>query len=131
MKTLETAIYTGYLWYSDQQQPEVYNNEETAFTFDEQRNPFVIEGYLTDGQTSYSIKYIGGKYHINEYTLSHLENVVYDDIVIYTHRMENVQKMKFHHYWRPQLDPLCSNGIDEEGMNVLTPAELVFIGFEK
>lgn len=125
MKTLETAIYTGYLWYSDQQQPEVYNNEETAFTFDEQKNPFVVEGYLTDGQTSYSIKYIGGKYHINEYTLSHLENVVYDDIVIYTHRMENVQKMKFRQYWRPVSDELC------EGMEVLQPAELVFVGFEK
>jgi CRISPR type III-associated protein (TIGR04423 family) len=51
MRTLEKAIYTGYLWYSDQQNPQVYNdNKENAFAFDEQSNPFVVEGYLTDGK---------------------------------------------------------------------------------
>jgi CRISPR type III-associated protein (TIGR04423 family) len=39
--------------------------------------------------------------------------------------MENVQKMKFRQYWRPVEDDLC------EGMKVLQPAELVFVGFEK
>ena len=125
MKTLEKAIYTGYLWYSDQHKPEVYDHVETVFTLDEQKNPFVVEGYLTDGQTSYSIKYVGGKYIINEYVLSALENVIYDDVEIYTHRMENMQKMKFHQYWRPMPDELCKD------MAVLQPAELVFVGFVK
>jgi CRISPR type III-associated protein (TIGR04423 family) len=126
MRTLEKAIYTGYLWYSDQQNPQVYNdNKENAFAFDEQSNPFVVEGYLTDGKSSYAIKYIGGKYHIQSYKLSNLQDVEFDDVVVYTHRMENVQKMKFRQYWRPVEDDLC------EGMTVLQPAELVFVGFEK
>lgn len=126
MKTLETAIYTGYLWYSDQQEPEVYNdNTENAFVFDEQKNPFVVDGYLTDGKTSYAIKYISGKYHIKSYILEDLQGVQCDDVIVYTHRMKDVQKMKFRQYWRPVSDELC------EGMKVLQPAELVFVGFEK
>jgi CRISPR type III-associated protein (TIGR04423 family) len=54
-----------------------------------------------------------------------LQDVEFDDVVVYTHRMENVQKMKFRQYWRPVEDDLC------EGMTVLQPAELVFVGFEK
>ena len=46
MTTIENARYQGYLWYSDQRQPEVYLGKTSVaeLILDESKNPFIIEG---------------------------------------------------------------------------------------
>lgn len=55
---MNNKLYDGYLWYSDQKTPEVF--EQKAWDesmLDENVNPFVIEGQLYDSENlvSYSI----------------------------------------------------------------------------
>ena len=69
--------FEGYLWESDKQAPEVYCGEKLlpSYIFDDETNPFIIEGQLFDALTglSVSIKYVDGEYkrvsNIIEYTI--------------------------------------------------------------
>lgn len=45
----------GYLWYSDQTEPETYNNKPVELILDEKRNPFIIEGQLYSEEEKKSI----------------------------------------------------------------------------
>ena len=68
--TIKRAAYQGYLWYSDEQIPKVFDNEEVELELDDTVNPFVVEGQLYDmtEDRSISIKFIDGKYIINTYS---------------------------------------------------------------
>ncbi len=122
---IEKSQYEGYLWYSDQPQPKILNKEifELKNILDD-ANPFIVEGLLFDGKISISIKYVDGRYIINHYDTQELASVKREEHVFYSHRMEGLQ-LKFYQFWRPIKDELCEN------MDVLQPAELVFIGFNK
>lgn len=126
MKTIEKSKYVGYLWYSNAQKPELYFGEEYAFTFDDNKNPFVIEGWLTDGKTSIQIKYVDGKHLLKKYNIEELKKSI-PNIVSksYYPAFKGVSKLEFLQFWRPELDEFC------EGMQVLRPAEFVFVGFKK
>jgi len=116
--------YTGYLWYSDAVEPQLYYETEGEFTFDDVKNPFVVEGWLTDGKKSYQIKYADGKHHIFSYDLEELKQLKHEPkefIPVF----KKFRKMLFNQYWRPVQDELC------EEMQVLQPAEFVFVGFIK
>lgn len=126
---IEKSIYDGYIWYSDKSNPEVFQEKDFEFDTDKIDNPFIIEGQLYDAQkrVSYSIKFVDGEYICKTY-----ENVSKDvangeDIMLkifHSNRMDNL-KLQFLQYWKEEVDELC------EGMKVLQPAELVFIGFVK
>jgi CRISPR type III-associated protein (TIGR04423 family) len=129
---MNNKLYDGYLWYSDQKTPEVF--EQKAWDesmLDENVNPFVIEGQLYDSENlvSYSIKYVDGKYIIKKYQLKSTDfnNVDVDiDILDFkAHRMGEGRVLQFLQYYREEEDSLC------EGMKVLQPAEKVFVGFKK
>ncbi len=143
MKTIEKAKYEGYLWYSDKKIPEVFHGDkEIGVELDDNQNPFVIEGNLWDIEKSVSIliKYADGK-HIVRRTLVSPKEIngtndnnlnFYEEKVVATsrktfiaHRINWVRELNFLQYWRTEKDDFC------EGMNVLQPAELVFIGFKK
>lgn len=118
---IEKSKYQGYLWYSDKKEPQVLHDEVFELEIADNTNPFVIEGQLFDGQKSISIKYVDGKYIVNTYDLNTLDGVMQEQ-TFHSHRMEG-KLLKFKQIWKNQSDELC------EGMQVLQPAELIFVGF--
>jgi CRISPR type III-associated protein (TIGR04423 family) len=116
----------GYIWYSDRQKPEMIRAEKYSLELDETKNPFVVEGqiYSKDEQVSYSIKYVDGKYIVVPTLLNDLKGFVFDEKSFIPNRLDGVAKIKYRQYWKPEKDELC------EGMEVLVPAEYVFVGFE-
>lgn len=44
--TIKRTAYQGYLWYSDEQIPKVFDNEEVELELDDTANPFIVEGQL-------------------------------------------------------------------------------------
>lgn len=127
---MNNKLYDGYLWYSDQKTPEVF--EQKAWDesmLDENVNPFVIEGQLydKDNLVSYSIKYVDGEYIIKKYQLKSTDfnNVDIDILDFKAHRMGEGRVLQFLQYYREEEDSLCA------GMKVLQPKEKVFVGFKK
>ena len=118
----------GYLWWSDQQNPQIYHDEKLDICLEETQNPFVVEGQLYDEEKkkSYSIKYVDGKYLINIYKVEDEDFTNPDNETKYylSNRMGD-RWLKFLRYWEPKADPNC------EGMNVLKLTKNVFIGFKK
>lgn len=119
------AKYQGYIWRSDSDSPEVLTGDKAygGFTPDPNENPFIIEGNLWDEatSTSISIRYIDGKYYIHRTTLTSEERKNYKTYV--AHRIDGYKYLRFVQLWKPRPDPMC------EGMEVLEPSKLVFIGF--
>ena len=64
---IDKSTYQGYLWYTDEKEPRVFNNEEFELDIANDENPFVVEGHLFDGINSISIKYVDGKYIVKTY----------------------------------------------------------------
>jgi len=122
MNKIEKSIYQGYMWWSHKNTPEVYKDKEIEIELDDSTNPFVVEGLLYDGKVSYTIKYVDGKHIVTKFVKSELVGIEKTE-EIYLANFKGVAGLKFNQYWRPQVDELC------EGMEVLQPAELVFVGF--
>lgn len=120
---IEKSKYQGYIWYSNESKPaKVLNNEGFEIEIADDENPFIIEGQLYDGKVSISIKYVDGKYLYKEYDMVKLNGLEMTEQMFYSHRMDGKQ-LKFKQYWRPEKDDKCCD------MDVLQPAELVFVGF--
>lgn len=120
--------YQGYLWWSDATSPEVYQNQQLPEWQEEKSNPFIIEGQLYDkaNNKSYSIRFVDGIYLINCFDLNDLNKVECINKEYLPNRFpDGIQKLCFKEIWRPRKDDLC------EGMDVLQPAEVVFVGFKK
>lgn len=125
---IEKSIYDGYIWYSDKSKPEIFQNQDFEFDADKIGNPFIIEGQLYDDQKkfSYSIKFVDGKYICKKYEVESTDFNKKDVEIktFHANRMDNL-KLQFLQYWKEEDDELC------EGMKVLQPKELVFVGFVK
>ena len=133
--TIKKAAYQGYIWYSDEQAPKVYDNAEVGFELDDNANPFVIEGQLYDRaeDRSVSIKFIDGKYHINTYSGktgqfndASGEILTKGDIEHYapSNRLGLSDKvLYFTRMWRETEDMINDN------WKTLCPSGLVFKGF--
>lgn len=126
--------YEGYLWYSDAQEPTIFNGNELTEDICSDQNPvipFIIEGYLRTGNDSYSIRMIDGEYRINHFVVPDSKEpyTEYSLVSYLPNRFEcsdvKIDKLNFALHWGRQADELC------EGMEVLVPKELIFIGFEK
>lgn len=120
------AKYQGYIWRSDSDSPEVLTGDKAygGFTPDPSENPFIIEGNLWDEATgvSISIRYIDGRYYIHRTTLT--GETDHSTIKKYVaHRIDKYKYLRFVQLWESREDPMC------EGMEVLGPSKLVFIGF--
>ena len=135
MKTvnqIEKGNYEGYLWYSDKQEPEVLMHTTLEMNLDSMANPFIVEAqlYNKEARISYSIKYVDGKYLAYRYDdvapeapWATAEQVI-ESQTYCSNRMGNLE-LVFLQSWRTQPDALC------EGMQVLQPAEQVFVGFKE
>jgi CRISPR type III-associated protein (TIGR04423 family) len=123
---IKQGNYEGYIWKSNEKKPEIVNG---AFTenLDPSKNPFVVEAQLYDydSMLSYNIKYVDGEYWIMEHQVVSLDFNRKDvEIkVFYAHSIDGHKNLQFLQYWKEDEDELC------EGMKVLQPAELVFVGF--
>lgn len=140
MTTIENARYQGYLWYSDQRQPEVYLGKTSVaeLILDESKNPFIVEGNLYDAerQLSISIKFVDGKYIVTRYDLN---TTSADESVSEEHFLTNSRIRQsagtdkadecgtsvYKRIWKAIPDAL--NG----GRKVLKPHGLAFAGFRK
>lgn len=120
--------YEGYLWMSDQTEPETDLLHTKLEGITDLSNPFIVEGqlYSEKEQKSYSIKYTDGKHIVIEYNLKTTlgDNTKVTEKKYIANRIDGVSKLKFRQYWEPKTDELC------EGMNVLIPTAFVFVGFE-
>lgn len=130
METIKINKCEGYLWWSDQQMPEVYQDEAKDICLDETKNPFVVEGQLYDKETkeSYSIKYVDGKYLINKYEVKDHDFSNPDNEIkcFLSNRIDNDDHwLRFLRYWEEKKDENCM------GMPVLTLTKNVFIGFKE
>jgi CRISPR type III-associated protein (TIGR04423 family) len=125
---IEKSIYDGYIWYSDKSEPEVFQEKDFEFDTDKIENPFIIEGQLYDDQKmiSYNIKFVDGKYICKKYEVESTDFNKKDVEIktFHANRMDDL-KLQFLQYWKEEDDEFC------EGMKVLQPKELVFVGFVK
>lgn len=128
MKTINIKNCEGYLWWSDQQIPQVYQDEALDICLDETKNPFVVEGQLYDRECrqSYSIKYVDGQYLIIIYNVAERDfaNPDNEQKVFLSNRMGD-RRLKFLRYWEEKEDENCI------GMPVLTFTKNVFVGFKE
>ena len=121
-----TNKYEGYLWWSNSQEPVSYKNESVPNWPAETDNPFIVEGNLYDklNQLSYSIRFVDGGYIINCFNLNELKNTESIFKSYLPNRFPSaIKKLCFQEFWKSMPDEFC------EGMPVLKPAEVVFIGF--
>lgn len=125
MKKIEKSIYTGYLWESHKKEPQLYYEEELEKEFDDHENPFIIEGWLTNGSKSHYIRYVDGQHMIKTFDLDDLRSSIRREEKKYLPSFKGCKKLCFEQFWRPVGDVNC------EGMKVLQPAEFVFTGFIK
>lgn len=128
METIKISSCEGYLWWSDQQEPKVYEGDALDISLDESKNPFVVEGQLFDKEEkkSYSIKYVDGQYLVNIYKVedSDFTNPDNETKSYLSNRMDNPRLM-FLCYWEEKKDENCMN------MPVLTFTKNVFVGFKE
>ena len=122
VNSIKSGNYEGYIWRSNAQTPKLIVGD-----FKEDlsvKNPFIIEGQLYDKakRVSYSIKFVDGEYIIKEYRLDDLKDADYTEQTFYANRRDD-KRLLFYQYWKEEPDDLC------EGMKVLQPKELVFVGF--
>ncbi len=133
---IPSGIYDGYYWMSNENHPEHFENSplpDELKDLDSGHNPFVIEAQLFDkeNEKSISVKYVDGTYIIHEYNLTETESDNQSDEMAccftlkkyFANRIDG-KKLIFRQYWKEEKDPLC------DGMHVLQPAEMVFVGFE-
>ena len=126
---IPAGFYEGYVWMSDAVSPIVIAGDTKAFELDPTLNPFIIEARLYDRlhRLSYSVKYVDGNYLAFCYDLNGIasdSSVEIQPKSYYPNRMPGVEKLYFLRFWRAQRDPLSLN------MEVLQPAETVFVGFK-
>lgn len=124
-----TKSYTGYLWYSDENQPRIFTTEhikDSIFS----KLPFILEGYLfsaEDGGLCLSIKNIEGDYRIHEVKLKEVNPRQIERFSFLTSsdfKSFGITKFKSLQYWSTEKDEFC------EGMEVLQPTWIAFEGFE-
>lgn len=128
INNIPAGSYEGYYWLSNADKPVVIDGYFNGLRLNSDDNPFVIEAQLFDRENnvSFSVKYVDGKYYAYCYKL----NDATDDkeevkVQKYcSNQMDDHQWLYFLQYWRTESDKLC------DGMDVLQPAEMVFVGFE-
>lgn len=143
MEHIEAAKYAGYLWYSNEKEPKVFDGSEMVpeINLDEKKNPFIIEGNLwdKDGRESIMIRYVDGEYivHRTQVKEEKLKGISSSEAYgsksdiattrkdYLAHRIGGVKCLSFLQYWQAEPDDMC------EKMCVLRPSKLVFIGFDK
>lgn len=130
---IKPLSYEGYLWMSDQEKPEVFDNKPIKLLKDGD-NPFVVEGQLFNKAEglSYSIKFVDGQYIIQEYVVKESDKTNSDnEIKTYESNRMGDRRLQFLRYWEEVLDSdNYTDTVHPKGLPVLTQTKNVFIGFK-
>lgn len=130
---IKSLSYEGYLWMSDQEEPEVFDNESITLPKDGD-NPFVVEGQLFNKAEglSYSIKFVDGQYIIQKYAVTEADiNNSDNEIKTYESNRMGDRRLQFLRYWEEDLDEdNYTDSAHPQGLPVLTQTKNVFIGFK-
>lgn len=130
MEINKQAKYEGYIWWSDQTQPQVLLGKEFDIeSINDGLNPFVIEGQLwnADDGVSISIRCVDGKHIIKSHQVA-TEDLQGTSTVTperYISHIKGVGRLCFLRYWKAEKDEFCEN------FEALRPEKLVFVGYEK
>lgn len=119
--------YQGYLWWSSEKKPEVYNEQNLPGFPESTANPFIIEGNLYDKENriSYLIRFIDGAYLVYRFNPDDFTTIEKTEKeYLPKHFPVEIKKLCFTEYWEPKPDEYC------EGMPVLKPTAVVFTGFK-
>lgn len=121
--------YEGYIWYSDEDKPEIIPNSKINFEpgcFSDL--PFIIEGnlYHYESDLSLQIKYIDGEYHIIKFNLKEARNAYPENAEVKYAGKKGRNYLMLEAWEEHKLG-------DEslEGMAFLRPSWAAFIGFIK
>lgn len=126
LTAFKTQPFEGYLWYSDQQMPKVFENDTADLTGLLTALPFVVEGmlYYPAQNRSLHIQNLDGQYIIGEVT--HKQAMTEVKVVEWpAHRMGAVSKLKMVQGWAEQPHELLP------GFTVKVPTFKAFVGFKK
>lgn len=117
--------YEGYLWWSDCNTAQIINGDMSEIILTDGENPFVVEGFLfSKDNTSISIKYVDGKYYAFTTQVTDEELASTTDIREYMPNRMDCKGLRFLQRWNIKKDDFC------EGMSVLVPGDIVFVGFK-
>lgn len=131
---IEQGFFEGYYWKSDENIPHTLMNEEFNIDLLSCKNPFIIEAQLYNekAKVSYSLKYVDGEYLIHKWdnVFPKMDSEEYTQISFFPNRIGEDKdikglKLTFLQHWVAEKDDKCN------GMKVLQPKELVFVGFNK
>lgn len=121
--TLSGTECQGYVWMSDRDEPQLVEGAVPELTIRLDSNPFPVEAQLVVDGESVGIRQTGGGYVVSRHRLEDFEGC--PETVFAANRFKGVTGLVFYRNWREEPDPLCC------GFPVLTPAEMVFVGFKK
>jgi CRISPR type III-associated protein (TIGR04423 family) len=122
--------YTGYLWFSNEDKPQLFENDSLSEIPSETGNPFIVEGHLIseNGRYSVMLRHDGVKTQVYRYNWSEFENrevYMVDEPVCYLMKGgENGRKVCFRRVWKAEID-------DPENpeFKVFKPLFIGFTGF--
>lgn len=128
IKSIPAGSYQGYTWKSDSTAPTIYNGKLSEdIVLNEASNPFCIEAQMYDivNHASYSVKYVDGNYIAIKYSELDTDGEDTFSLVSYLGNRMDGHNLLFRRYWTEEEDEMC------EGMKVLQPSCLVFVGFKE
>lgn len=123
--SIPAGRYQGYIWKSDQSQPDVIDGSFEGMDLTIPANPFILEARLfeMDKSISLSVQFIDGSYIFREWDVKTLPE---GELQSFLPAFDNAPgNLLFFTAWREVEDCLCEN------MRVLEPSEFVFVGFKK
>lgn len=130
IEEISALNYEGYLWYSDQKQPEYIDNDNLFQMEMLKKHPFVVEGalYSANENISITIRNLDGEYLIHQFDLKELDTENYRKI---EHKWlvakDQARKARMVEVWQLEEDKheLCAK------MPSYRPAFWIFNGFTK
>jgi|SRR5690606_8918893 len=127
LSEIPSLKFQGYVWKSDQEEPEVLHNEPYDFSNDSETN-FIVEALLYNEEKDISIHINHfGDYNIVSYSLDQWKasDTTVEETCYLPHRLgKKVSRVKFKKLWIHEKDPFC------EGMPVKKLKAIVFCGFK-
>ena len=118
--------YEGYLWYSNANEPELFNRRKISEN-DLKQLPFVVEGllYCPDENVSIRITNIDGEYRISKMNVAGISSSQTTSFQLNTDKFGEGKFIHIYQHYENLPDPV------NEGWEVAQPTWFAFVGFKK
>lgn len=120
--------FTGYLWFSNEEKPRLFEGENLIEMPSESDNPFIVEGHLISENEEYSVmlRHDGAETRVFRYDWNDFENreaYKVDEPVCYLMKGgDDGRKVCFSRVWKAEAD--------DPGMPEYKVLKPLFIGFK-